>query len=262
MSRRHLTFACEGAQLVGTLDHAPGSTGLLLITGGNEVRSGAFSGQSRLAARIAAQGFPVFRFDRRGIGDSEGENREFRSSGPDIAAALTAFRDAAPHLTRVVGFGNCDAASALMLAKGAGLDALILSNPWTFDHVKENEADESPPEVVRDHYRRRLTDPAAIKRLLTGQVSLSKLAGSLIGALRPAAPPSSLAQDITNGLSAFPGEVRFLIAERDRTALAFLSHWDKADPRIRKCAGASHAYVEPQASDWLDAQILEMLRAG
>lgn len=262
MTRRHLTFVCEGAQLVGTLDNASANAGLLLLTGGNEVRSGAFSGQSRLAARIAAQGFPVFRFDRRGVGDSESENREFRSSAPDIAAALAAFREAAPQVTRVVGFGNCDAASALMLAKGGGLDALILSNPWTFDHVEEDAANEAPPEVVRDHYRRRLTDPAAIKRLLTGQVSVRKLAGSLIGALRPAAPPTSLAQDITDGISSFRGEVRFLIAERDRTALAFLSHWDKTDPRIRKCAGASHAYVEPQASDWLDKQILEVLRAG
>lgn len=262
MSRRHLTFACDGAQLVGTLDDGSAEAGLLLITGGNEVRSGAFSGQSRLAARIAAQGFPVFRFDRRGVGDSEGENGEFRSSAPDIAAALAAFRREAPNLTRVVGFGNCDAASALMLAGGAGLDALILSNPWTFDHVEEDEGSEAPPEVVRDHYRRRLTDPAAIKRLLTGKVSIGKLIGSLIGMLRPAAPPTSLAQDITAGLSSFSGEVAILIAERDRTAQAFLSHWDKADPRIRKCAGASHAYVEPDASDWLDARILEMLRAG
>ena len=93
-------------------------------------------------------------------------------------------------------------------------------------------------------------------------MSIRKLAGSLIAALRPAAPPSSLAQDITDGISGFSGEVRFLIAERDRTAQAFLSHWDKADPRIMRCAGASHAYVEPQASEWLDRQILEMLRAG
>lgn len=261
MARRHITFACEGDLLAGTLDEGSATAGLLLITGGNEIRSGAFSGQARLAARIAEQGFSVFRFDRRGIGDSEGENVEFRASAPDIAAALIAFRKAAPHMKRVVGFGNCDAASALMLAQGTGLDALILSNPWTFDNIEE-EGSDAPPEVVRDHYRKRLADPAAIKRLLTGQVSLRKLAGSLISALRPAAPPSSLVQDITDGLSAYSGEVRFLIAERDRTAQAFLSHWNKSDPRIHKCADASHAYVEPHASDWLDQQIMEMLRAG
>ena len=43
MSRRHFTFACAGDTLFGTLDEAPGTTGLLLVSGGNEIRSGAFA---------------------------------------------------------------------------------------------------------------------------------------------------------------------------------------------------------------------------
>src|SRR3546814_19822061 len=73
--------------------------------------------------------------------------------------------------------GNFDSATALMLAGGAGLDALVLSNPWTID----GDGEEAPAEVVRDHYRRRLADPAAIGRLLTGQVSIGKLLRSQIG---------------------------------------------------------------------------------
>ena len=139
MSRLALTFECQGCQLAGTLDTAPGKTGLLIISGGNELRSGAFSGQSQLAARIAASGFPVFRFDRRGIGDSDGENRGFASSRKDIAAAMDAFRAMCPQMDSVVAFGNCDAASALMLSGGEGCDALILSNPWTFDEGEEKQ---------------------------------------------------------------------------------------------------------------------------
>ena len=97
MSRLHLTFECADTTLAGTLDTAMGSSGLLLVTGGNEVRSGAFSGQAALAARIAAAGFPVFRFDRRGVGDSGGENLGFRKSMRDIECALAAF-GAAPVL--------------------------------------------------------------------------------------------------------------------------------------------------------------------
>lgn len=256
MSRRHFTFPCEGARLAATLDEGDAATGLLLVSGGNEIRSGAWSGQAQFAARIAAQGFPVFRYDRRGIGDSEGENGEFRSSGADIAAAIDAFRMEAPHIERIAGFGNCDAASALMLAGGAGLDALLLSNPWTF----ENADGEAPPEAVRAHYRQRLADPAAIKRLLTGQVSLRKLFASLVGALRPAPPPSSLAQEMAAGIDGFAGLIAFLIADRDRTGLAFLSAWQKGDSRIRKCEGATHSYVEPHARDWLAEQVLEVLR--
>ncbi len=260
MTRRHLTFACEGATLVGTIDEGDAESGLLLVTGGNELRSGAFAGQAELAARIAAQGHPVFRFDRRGTGDSEGINGEFRSSGPDIAAALVAFRAQCPRMTRVIGLGNCDAATALMLNGGAGLDGLVLSNPWTF----EDNGEDAPPSSgeVRSHYRRRLADSAAIRRLLTGKVSFGKLIASLRDAMRPAAPPSSLAQEMAEGLEPFAGPVRFLIAERDRTGQAFLSAWpDRKDPRIRRVADASHAYVEPHARDWLAEQVLDALRA-
>lgn len=254
--RRHVTFASEGATLVGTVDEAPGETGLLIVSGGNEIRSGAFAGQAQLAMRIAGDGHPVFRFDRRGVGDSEGTNREFRSSGPDIAAAIAAFQQECPQMSRIVAFGNCDAASALMLTQGGGADALLLSNPWTFE---DDATEEAPPEAVRAHYSQRLRDPAAIKRLLTGKVSLRSLVGSLIAALRPAPPPGGLVQDMAAGLDRFSGEARFLVAERDRTGQAFLSAWDKADKRIRRCPGATHAFVEPDARDWLAAQVSEML---
>lgn len=257
MSRRQLTFDCEGAALVGTLDESAAATGLLVVTGGNELRSGAWGGQAQMAQQISAEGFPVFRFDRRGVGDSEGANGEFRSSAPDIAAALGAFRAACPQLSRVVALGNCDAASALMLAKGAGCDALILSNPWTI----EEETAAPPPEALRGHYRQRLADPAALMRLLRGEVKLRSLIASLIGALRPAPPPTGLAQDMAAGIARFDGPVSFLLAGRDRTAQAFLAAWKKDDARIRSCEGASHSFVEAEARQWLLAQVLEILRA-
>jgi len=255
MSRRHLTFACEGETLAGTLDEAPGESGLLLVSGGNEVRSGAFSGQAQLAARVAAAGFPVLRYDRRGIGDSTGENRGFRDSGPDLAAALAALMAERPDLERVVGFGNCDAASALMLNAGADCDALVLANPWTIEH----DDGALPPDAIRARYAEKLKNPKELVRLATGKVSLRKLAGGLGKALKPAAPPTSLAQEMAEGLSRFDGPVRLLIAERDRTGQAFLGTWDSTDDRLCRCPGASHAFVEPAARGWLFDQILATL---
>lgn len=254
MSRRHFTFTCAGSRLAATIDEGNRQTGLLLVSGGNEVRAGTWNGQALFAARIAAEGYSVLRFDRRGIGDSEGVNRDFRSSGPDIAAALAAFRQHCPQITRMVGFGNCDAASALMLAGGAGLDALVLSNPWTFD-----DEETGPPQVVRNHYRRRLSDPAAIRRLLTGKVAFGNLARSLFAALQPApAEPDGLAAEMERAMSGFQGAVRFLIAGRDRTGLAFRAKW-KAEADIRTCARATHSYVEPEAQEWLLREILAVL---
>ena len=67
MSRLPLDFGCGSLKLAGTLDTAPGVTGLLIVSGGNEIRSGAFSGHAHLAARIAKAGFPVFRIRSEGF---------------------------------------------------------------------------------------------------------------------------------------------------------------------------------------------------
>lgn len=269
MSRRHLSFACEGETLLGTLDPAPGTTGLLIVSGGNEQRSGPWDSQAQIAAKIAAAGFPVLRFDRRGVGDSSGENGSFTASQPDIAAALLAFRAHVPTLKRVVAFGNCDAASALMLGGGAGLDALVLANPWTFEpEVEQAEAESEaepeptlmPPSVLRRHYLKRLTDPRAVWRLLTGKVEVRKMAASLAEAAKPDVAPNPLAQQMAEGIAVFQGSATILLAENDRTAQAFLAVWDKHDARLRKCPNASHSFVEPQARIWLQGQLLAALR--
>ncbi len=258
MKRLPLTFACEDSTLAGTLDTAPASVGLLTVSGGNEIRAGAFSGQAQLAARIQKAGFPVFRFDRRGIGDSEGESLGFRKSRKDIVAALDAFRAITPQMNRVVGFGNCDAASALMLARGAGCDALVLSNPWT---IEGDDDAIPPPEAVRARYAEKLKNPKELARLVTGKVDLGKLARGIAKAALPKSAPSSLAQEIKAGLEAFGGPARILLADADRTAQAFASAWDPADQRVAYCKGATHAYVEPDAREWLYQQLLAALRA-
>lgn len=235
---------------------APGATGLLIVTGGNEIRAGAWNGQARLAARLAAEGFPVFRYDRRGIGDSTGDNQGFRSVAPDIAAALAAFRREAPQVTRIVAFGNCDGATALALASGSGCDGLVLSNPWT---IEAEEGSAPPPEALRAHYARRLRDPAALLRLFRGRISPGALMISLRDMVRPTRP-SGLADEFARGLSRFYGPMTILVAGRDRTAQVFMARWDRNDPRLRHCPQASHSYVEPEAFAWLQARLIEALR--
>ncbi|WP_435417453.1 hydrolase 1, exosortase A system-associated [Parerythrobacter aurantius] len=259
MSRLHLTFPCRKHLLAGTLDTAPATTGLLIVSGGNELRSGAFGGQAAMAERIARAGFPVFRYDRRGIGDSEGENRGFERSESDIRAAVEAFKAMTPSVVRVIAFGNCDAASALMLAGGAGCDGLILSNPWTI----EDDSDDSPPAAaVRARYAQKLKDPKEIRRLLTGGVNIVKLFRGLKKASTTEAPvPTGLAERMAAGIADFEGQIRFVLALSDRTAQVFDSVWPADDQRVQRCESASHAWVEPEARAWLEKQILEALRA-
>lgn len=264
MTRHHFTIPCEGAAMAATLDGQTlgAAAALLIVSGGNEIRSGAWGGQAWLAGRIAAAGYPVLRFDRRGVGESEGANATYRGSGPDLAAAVGWLRTAAPG-ARIVAMGNCDAASALMLHAGAGADGLILCNPWTIEGEDESASEEARAGAqvssLRAHYRARLANPKALLRLLTGKVSLKALAGSVIAmARRRPTTPDALAGRMALGLARFAGPVTILIGEKDRTARMFLDSWDETDGRIRRCAGAGHSFVEDR--EWLVAEVLKGLK--
>lgn len=217
--RQLIDFDCEGATLAATLDAAAGRSGLLIVSGGNEIRAGAHRGMARLAADIATAGHPVLRFDRRGIGDSHGENQGFEASGPDIAAAIAAFRAACPTLERIIAYGNCDAATALLLHKPR-VEALVLSNPWLI----EPHDDLPPPAAIRARYWQRLRDPAAWRRLLSGAVNLRKLASGLLRIAVPARP-STLVTRVADALAKVEAPVSILIASGDATAIAFADAW-------------------------------------
>jgi exosortase A-associated hydrolase 1 len=263
--RRHLTFPCGPDTLVGTLDQdtAPVVTenrhpaGLLLVSGGREIRSGSWSGQAQIAARLAAAGVPTFRYDRRGVGTSEGTDPGFQQTHDDIAAALAAFRAAVPGLRRVIAFGNCDAAAALMLHGAAlGLDGLVLANPWT---LETEEAEAAPPAALRQRYLAKLANPREVLRLLTGGVNLAKLLGGLRQAASAPAP-SGLAATMAEALARFSGPVTILLAAGDRTAQMFEAAWPKADPRIQRHASAGHSFAGHAAQDWLLERLLAATR--
>lgn len=261
--RHQLNFACEGAMLAATLDDAPSTTGLLIVSGGNEIRSGAHRGMAMLAQRIAAAGHPVFRFDRRGIGDSDGANGGFESSAPDIAAAIAAFRAAAPHLTRIVAFGNCDAASALLLHQPLGLDELILANPWTYEGGADDEADEPalpPASAIRARYLARLTDPKSLLRLLKGDIDLKKLARGLSALGRRAAPaaPDSLPARLDAALANLSCPATILLATGDRTAQAFVENCHPGAVPVERLDSASHSFAGDDG-DWLAKRVLGLL---
>jgi exosortase A-associated hydrolase 1 len=247
--RRILSFDCQDSTLAATLDEGDATTGLLIVSGGNEIRMGAHRGMATLSQALNHLDYPAFRFDRRGIGDSEGENGGFLTSAPDIEAAVAAFKHHCPKLTRIVAFGNCDAASALLLRAVPGIDALVLANIW----IVEPTDDLPPPAAIRARYVERLGDPKAWFGLFTGAINLRKLAGGLFKIARKQPPRlNSLSRQVAAGLVQFPGPVTILLAERDGTALAFSDAWQKPDYaevrerstiRLIKIDSASHSFA-------------------
>lgn len=269
--RRWLSFTVEGATCAATLDEAAGTHGLLIVSGGNEVRSGAHRGMARLAAAVAAAGHPVLRFDRRGIGDSEGENRGFEHSAEDIGAALALFRTLCPQLTRITAFGNCDAAAALVLHhRMDGPDALLLANPWTIDAASDTDDDGAdtlpPPAAIRARYAAKLKDPREWLRLLRGGVDLAKLARGLRSA-RTAPAPTGLAAQVAAAFQRIDCPVKVLLASRDGTAQAFAAAWGSAvfaavrdKAVVEAIDSGSHGFADAESRAWLEARVLASLR--
>lgn len=246
--RELIPFRCGGDTLIGTLDRAQGTRGLLIVSAGNEPRIGAHRGMALMAARLAERGHPVFRFDRRGIGDSTGPNRGFEESGPDIAAAIAAFGHAMPSLTHATGFGMGDAASALALHDTTGIDALVLANPWIVDPAEPATptAEDSPL--------------AWGKRLLTRRLNIARREGG------SDTPPDRLAGRVAAGLAGKGVPVTILTAQRDNTAIAFTQAL--ATPAYAELTdSAQFATLDSDSPNfhradeqaWLDGQLLAAL---
>lgn len=210
--------------LGGSLDETAGPVGILMVTGGTQTRIGSHRMFERLAAGLSQSGHACFRFDRRGVGDSEGEDAGFEGSRDDLLAAAAAFRAEMPGLKRLYGFGLCDGATALALfGAEAGLEGLVLANPW----LVEAAADAPPPAYIRRHYRQSLLSAGAWRRALTGRMSYRKAIAGLGRAVRP--PAATLAGRVRDalgrtGLPAVP-----ILAAGDPTAIAAAAEW-KARP--------------------------------
>ena len=264
--RRPLTFACDGATLAGMIHPAGGDTGVVIVTGGLQTRVGSHRSFVDLADRLAAEGYPVLRFDRRGVGDSDGIDPGFRDSAPDIAAAVAALREAWPHLKRVVGWGLCDGAAALALHGAAlGLDGLILANPWTRDG--DDPPGLPPRAAVAARYRERLMSPSEWMRLARGGLDLRKAVRGLLRVVRPE-PIPKLARQLADGLLRFDKPMLILLAERDATAQAFAALWKGApfrplrsrrDIELAAIADATHTFARASEAAEMADRCLEWL---
>ncbi|MBC2777934.1 hydrolase 1, exosortase A system-associated [Parasphingopyxis marina] len=242
--RALLSFDCAGECLAASLDGADGKSGVVIVTGGGQTRFGAHRGFALLASALSAAGYPVLRYDRRGVGDSSGDDPGFEVSAPDLAAAVAAFRERAPGLERVIGFGLCDGATTLCLHHAAcGVDAMILANPW----VVEAASGEPPPAAISRHYRDQLSSFDGWKRLLTGGIDYRKAVRGVFKLLKPQKNEGSLAERTANALSASSAPAHVVLASGDATAIGFEHEWRKG--ALSALAGEARFTLDTIESD-------------
>lgn len=258
--RRLIAFDCAGDTLLGSLDAAAGGTGLLIVSGGNEIRAGAHRGMASLAAAIAAQGAPVFRYDRRGVGDSAGVNLGYAAGRDDLLAAAAAFRAHAPQVRRLVGFGNCDAAVTLARhGRDAGIARVLLANPWVV--IPPHGA--PPPAAIRAHYAARLRDPATWRRALRGGISLTRSFNGLRHISFIPSRQSGFTAEMLTSIAAWGDEATILLAGRDATAIAYADAAARFGLRSRTVTipTASHSFAHALDAAALEAAVRDLLNA-
>jgi len=175
-------FECEGCRLVGiaAVPVKPVETGVVIVVGGPQYRAGSHRQFTLLARHLASENIASFRFDYRGMGDSEGNMRNFEVVDADIHAAIDTFLKQVPSVSKVVLWGLCDAASAALFYghTDSRVSGLVLLNPWVHSEVGSAHV------KLKYYYLNRLRHPSFWRKLLTGKVSTIVSMQEVLGAIR------------------------------------------------------------------------------
>ena len=270
LDERALTFACGEDCLYGILSPVAGpcARGVLIVVGGPQYRVGSNRQFTLLARSLASEGLAAMRFDYRGMGDSEGDTRDFNDVEDDLRAAIDAFMTAVPGMREVVLWGLCDAASAATMYAAADerVSGLVLLNPWV------RTADSLARTTLKHYYRDRLLDRSFWRQIISGRLnfvrslkSMLKLAGDAFAA--PASTPAtggSLPDRMHTGMRDFRGKVMIIISGADLTGREFCdltaatTKWKRLldSPQVtqRRIDKADHTFSRrawrDQVSEW------------
>jgi exosortase A-associated hydrolase 1 len=218
-----MTFQCQGDWLLGVISRpeTPRSRGVLIVVGGPQYRTGSHRQFVLLANHLAQQGYPVMRFDYRGMGDSTGDQRTFEHIDADVRSALDQFFAAVPGLRDVAIWGLCDAASAAALyAQGdSRVSGIALLNPWV--RTEEGEA----RAYIKHYYTRHLLSGAPWRKLLSGELDVTGSLKALARNVRRAAETrgaEALPQRMASALAGFRGRMLLILSGNDLTAKEFV----------------------------------------
>ena len=252
--------------------------GVLIVVGGPQYRVGSHRQFVLLARSLANTGIPVFRFDHRGMGDSEGDSPGFDRTAPDIKAALDAFVGCQPGLEQIVLWGLCDAAAAAMIygRTDTRVTAMVLLNPWVRTEKGQSKT------LLRHYYLRRLGSRDFWRRLVTGRIGIRAAAASLSGNIQSAMGAGDDDYDSDNGsgsfvdrmregLAGFDGRALFVISGDDLTAAEFMDliadspRWRKIMRRssiqLVRHDAANHTFSSREWRRYVEEQTYEMVRA-
>nr|WP_316639075.1 hydrolase 1, exosortase A system-associated [uncultured Roseateles sp.] len=235
-----LSVTCGTEPLAAILaaPESPKPTAVLVIVGGPQYRVGSHRQFVLLSRRLAEAGYPVLRFDYRGMGDSGGAQRSFEQVSDDVAAAINALQ-AQITFQDVVLWGLCDGASAALLycqqRQDPRVQGLCLLNPWVRSETSLARTQ------IKHYYLQRLKQKEFWLKLLSGKVAGQALSGLLhslkltFSRNRPGPNAQASFQDrMASAWHGFRGDILLLLSGDDYTAKEFMDYastdaaWSKA----------------------------------
>ncbi len=269
-----LTITCGRDQLIGIL-HRPEHTrprGVVLVVGAPQYRTGSHRQFVLLARHLADAGYPVLRFDYRGMGDSEGDFVGFEGVKEDIKAAVDCLFAQIEGLRDVALWGLCDGASAASFyaTDDPRVSGLVLLNPWVRTETTVART------RIKGYYAARLITRAFWAKLARGELDLAGstrdfLRSLSVGAARFGTGDQSLSlpQRVASALRQFDKPILLILSGADLTAQEFettvlesraMRSWrQRPGLTVKRLEGANHTYSTKTWREQVHAWTLEWL---
>lgn len=273
MDETAITVFCEQEAMLSIL-HRPDAerdrnTGIVIVVGGAQYRAGSHRMFVTLARKLTADGFTVLRFDRRGMGDSCGDDPGFDDCNEDIKAALDQLKREVPGLQSIYTMGLCDGATAAAICNFTDdeVAGYILINPWIRSAQTEAHI------LVSHYYKNRFMDRGFWRELFAGKVNLIQSIKEYFhywrNSRRHRLVMPSLQTELFYRLKRSRKPVLFALSGEDITAQEFLAvsrlqpwkQWLQSEPSatLVQLEKADHTFSRPESMiqlgnlcrDWL-----------
>lgn len=247
------TLSLEHKERLAVLHHPerPIDIAVLIVVGGPQYRVGSHRQFVQLSRFLAAENIASMRFDYTGMGDSQGQKKQFDAICDDIKIACDALV-AETGKSNVVIWGLCDAASAAMIYahKDPRICGLILLNPWLRNEQAMGRT------MLKYYYLQRLISKAFWKKLLGGKVNVSGSFSDAKGFIQDSVKQTESNQEtyqqrMLNGTRQFSGSICLILSGVDLTAKEFEAQafgakpWRflrKVNPEVHKLELADHTF--------------------
>ncbi|WP_199610394.1 hydrolase 1, exosortase A system-associated [Flocculibacter collagenilyticus] len=272
MTELAISIPLEEKQLMGILHQADeqSDTAMVLVVGGPQYRVGSHRQFVQLARYLYQHQINVLRFDYSGMGDSQGDKKEFDNVCDDIKAAIDSLQQQLPHVKKIILWGLCDAASAIQIyaSQDDRVIAQVLLNPWLKSTTAQGKT------MVKHYYLQRLMSKAFWKKLMTGGVNIkggiSEASSHVSQSMKTEQAAQGSYQDrMLKGAKAFKGNTCLILSGNDLTAKEFEQNasmnkeWQQylaASCQIFRIADADHTFSTRQYKSEVEQITLDFIK--